>query len=223
MDVMLIGGGGREHAITKYILKNPEIKKLYVLPGNGGISEIAECVNIDAENISEIINFAREKNINFAVVAPDDPLAMGLVDELENVGVKCFGPDKKAAQIESSKIFSKNLMRKYNIPTADYEIFDSKNIDRALSYAAKSDFPIVIKADGLAKGKGVTVAENFKQARDAVMSCMKNKIFGSSGENILIEKFLTGPEVTVMSFTDGNIIIPLISSMDHKRINDGNK
>ena len=223
MDVMLIGGGGREHAITKYILKNPEINKLYVLPGNGGISKIAECVNIDAENIPEIINFAREKNINFAVVAPDDPLAMGLVDELENVGVKCFGPDKKAAQIESSKIFSKNLMRKYNIPTADYEIFDSKNIDRALSYAAKSDFPIVIKADGLAKGKGVTVAENFKQARDAVISCMKNKIFGSSGENILIEKFLTGPEVTVMSFTDGNIIIPLISSMDHKRINDGNK
>ncbi len=221
MNVMIIGGGGREHAIAKYIAKNQKVGKLYALPGNGGISEFAECVKISAEDIDGIVEFAREKAIDFAVVAPDDPLAMGAVDALEAEGVKCFGPDKKAAEIESSKIFAKELMTKYNIPTARYKIFDS--IDGALSHAALSDCPIVIKADGLAKGKGVTVAENFREAREAIISCMKNKAFGKSGERILIEECLTGPEVTVLSFTDGNTIIPMISSMDHKRAYDGNK
>lgn len=221
MNVMIIGGGGREHVIAKYIAENQKVRKLYALPGNGGISEFAECVKISAEDIDGIVEFAREKAIDFAVVAPDDPLAMGAVDALEAEGVKCFGPDKKAAEIESSKIFAKELMTKYNIPTARYKIFDS--IDGALSHAALSDCPIVIKADGLAKGKGVTVAENFREAREAIISCMKNKAFGKSGERILIEECLTGPEVTVLSFTDGNTIIPMISSMDHKRAYDGNK
>ena len=168
-----------------------------------------------------IVKFAKDNAIDFAVVAPDDPLALGAVDRLEEIGVKCFGPTQNAAIIESSKIFAKELMTKYNIPTAKYKIFTK--IDEALSYVAVSDCPIVIKADGLAKGKGVTVAENFQQAREAIMSCMKDKTFGKSGERILIEECLTGPEVTVLAFTDGKTLIPMISSMDHKRAYDGNK
>ena len=221
MNVILIGGGGREHVIAKYVAKNPKVENFYALPGNGGIAQFAECVKISAEDIDGIINFARHNAIDFAIVAPDDPLALGAVDRLEAIGVKCFGPSQAAAKIESSKIFAKELMTKYGIPTAKYKIFSC--IDEALSYVATSDCPIVIKADGLAKGKGVTVAENFKQAREAVMSCMKEKTFGKSGERILIEECLRGPEVTVLAFTDGKTIVPMISSMDHKRAYDGNK
>ena len=222
MNILIIGGGGREHAIAKYIAKNPSVKKIYALPGNGGISKIAECVKIAAEDIDSIVSFAKLNAIDFAVVAPDDPLALGAVDRLEaEAGVKCFGPEKRAALIESSKIFAKELMTKYGIPTAKYEVFTE--IDKALSHVALSDCPIVIKADGLAKGKGVTVAENFGKAREAVMSCMKDKAFGKSGEKILIEECLTGHEVTVLAFTDGKTIVPMISSMDHKRAYDGNK
>ncbi len=220
MNVMIIGGGGREHVIAKYVAKNPSITKLYALPGNGGISQVAECVNISAEDIDGIVSFGKTHAIDFAIVAPDDPLAMGAVDRLEAEGIKCFGPDRKAAEIESSKIFAKELMTKYHIPTAKYEIFT--DTDKALSYAALSDYPIVVKADGLAKGKGVVVAENFQQARDAILSCMKSKTFGKSGERILIEECLRGPEVTVLAFTDGKVIVPMISSMDHKRAYDGN-
>ena len=221
MNVMIIGGGGREHAIARFIAASPSITKLYALPGNGGIASLAQCVNISAEDLDGIVSFAREHAIDFAVVAPDDPLAMGAVDKLEAIGVKCFGPDQKAAIIESSKVFAKELMAKYGSPTASCKVFT--DVDEALSHCALHDYPLVVKADGLAKGKGVTVAENFKQARDAVLSCMKNKAFGSSGERILIEECLRGPEVTVLAFTDGKTIVPLISSMDHKRAYDGNK
>lgn len=218
---MLIGGGGREHVIAKYVARNHKVENFYALPGNGGISKYATCVKISAEDIDSIVNFARDNAIDFAIVAPDDPLALGAVDRLEEIGVKCFGPSQNAAIIESSKVFAKELMKKYNIPTAKYKIFT--NINEALSHVALSDCPIVIKADGLAKGKGVTVAENFKQAREAIMSCMKDKTFGKSGERILIEECLRGPEVTVLAFTDGKTIVPMISSMDHKRAYDGNK
>ena len=221
MNILIIGGGGREHVIAKLIARNPKVSKIYALPGNGGISQLAECVKISAEDIDGIVSFARTHVIDFAVVAPDDPLAMGAVDRLEAEGIKCFGPTKKAALIESSKIFAKELMTKYHIPTAKYEIFS--DIDKALSYVALSDCPIVIKADGLAKGKGVTVAENFGQAKDAVISCMKDKAFGASGEKILIEECLRGHEVTVLAFADGHTIVPMISSMDHKRAYDGNR
>ena len=221
MNIMIIGGGGREHAITRYIAHNPNITKLYALPGNGGISELAQCVNIGAEDINGILAFAQTHAIDFAIVAPDDPLALGAVDRLEAIGVKCFGPNQKSAIIESSKIFAKELMTKYGIPTASYKTFTQ--IDEALSYCALHDYPLVVKADGLAKGKGVTVCENFKAAREAVISCMKDKAFGKSGERILIEECLRGPEVTVLAFTDGKVIVPMISSMDHKRAYDGNK
>ena len=222
MNILIIGGGGREHAIAKSVARNPKVTKIFALPGNGGISKIAECVKISAEDIDGIVSFAKVNSIDFAIVAPDDPLALGAVDRLESeAGVKCFGPEKKAAVIESSKIFAKELMTKYGIPTAKYQVFSE--IDKALSHAALSDCPIVIKADGLAKGKGVTVAENFQKAREAIMSCMKDKAFGKSGEKILIEECLTGHEVTVLAFTDGKTIVPMLSSMDHKRAYDGNK
>ena len=221
MNILIIGGGGREHVIAKYIARNPKVSKIYALPGNGGISNLAECVNISAEDIGGIVSFAKSHAIDFAVVAPDDPLALGAVDRLEEIGIKCFGPTQKSAQIESSKVFAKELMSKYSIPTAKYQVFTE--IDKALSHAALSDCPIVIKADGLAKGKGVTVAENFQQARDAIMSCMKDKSFGASGERIIIEECLKGPEVTVLAFTDGKTVVPMMSSMDHKRAYDGNK
>ncbi len=221
MNILIIGGGGREHAIAKYIARNPNATKIYALPGNGGISQLAECINISAEDIDGIVLFARNNAIDFAIVAPDDPLALGAVDRLEAEGIKCFGPSQKAAQIESSKVFAKSLMTKYDIPTAKFEVFTE--IDKALSYAALNDYPMVIKADGLAKGKGVTVAESFQQARDAIISCMKDKTFGASGERVIIEECLRGPEVTVLAFTDGKTIIPMVSSMDHKRAYDGNK
>lgn len=221
MNILIVGGGGREHAITKFIARNPNTTNIYALPGNGGISHFAQCVPISAEDINNIVSFAKINAIDFAIVAPDDPLALGAVDRLEAEGIKCFGPTQKAAIIESSKVFAKFLMTKYNIPTAKYHVFTE--IDKALSHAALSDCPIIIKADGLAKGKGVTVAENFQQARDAIISCMKDKAFGSSGERVIIEECLKGPEVTVLAFTDGKTIVPMVSSMDHKRAYDGNK
>ena len=221
MKVMVIGGGGREHAIIKKLKESKEITELYALPGNGGIAEDAVCVSISATDIAAQVKFATENKIDYAVVAPDDPLCLGAVDELTKAGVPCFGPDKKAAIIEGSKVFSKNLMKKYGIPSAAYEIFD--NPESALSYLETAPLPAVIKADGLALGKGVIIAETREAAKRAVRDIMEDKVFGKSGEKIVIEEFLTGPEVSVLSFTDGETVIPMISSMDHKRALDGDK
>ncbi len=219
MRIMVVGGGGREHAIIKSIKKNKNVTEIFALPGNGGMANDATIVGINAKDIDGIVNFAKQNNIDFAVVAPDDPLVLGAVDALQAVGVPCFGPDKKAAIIEGSKAFSKNLMKKYNIPTAKYEVFESS--EKAIEYVKNSKLPIVIKADGLALGKGVTIAETLEDAINAVKSAMEDKIFGESGNNLVIEEFLTGPEVSVLCFTDGNTIKPMVSSMDHKRIGDG--
>ena len=221
MKVMVIGGGGREHAIIKKLKESKEITELYALPGNGGIAEDAVCVNIGATDISAQVKFATENKIDYAVVAPDDPLCLGAVDELTKAGIPCFGPDKKAAVIEGSKVFSKNLMKKYGIPSAAYEVFD--NPENALSYLETAPLPTVIKADGLALGKGVIIAETREAAKRAVHDIMEDKVFGKSGEKIVIEEFLTGPEVSVLSFTDGETVIPMVSSMDHKRALDGDK
>ena len=221
MKVMVIGGGGREHAIIKKLKESEEITELYALPGNGGIAEDAVCVNIGATDISAQVKFATENKIDYAVVAPDDPLCLGAVDELTKAGIPCFGPDKKAAIIEGSKVFSKNLMKKYGIPSAAYEVFD--NPENALSYLETAPLPTVIKADGLALGKGVIIAETREAAKRAVHDIMEDKVFGKSGEKIVIEEFLTGPEVSVLSFTDGETVIPMVSSMDHKRALDGDK
>lgn len=221
MKVMVIGGGGREHAIIKKLKESKEITELYALPGNGGIAEDAVCVNISATDIAAQVKFATENKIDYAVVAPDDPLCLGAVDELTKAGVPCFGPDKKAAIIEGSKVFSKNLMKKYGIPSAAYEVFD--NPESALSYLETAPLPAVIKADGLALGKGVIIAETREAAKRAVRDIMEDKVFGKSGEKIVIEEFLTGPEVSVLSFTDGETVVPMVSSMDHKRALDGDK
>ena len=219
MNIMVIGGGGREHALIKSIKKNPQAEKIYALPGNGGISFDAECVDIAATDLEGIIDFAKNNEIDYAVVAPDDPLVMGLVDMLEDIGIHCFGPSKDAAIIEGSKAFSKELMKKYGIPTAEYEIFDDPQ--RAYDYVETCAIPVVIKADGLALGKGVIIAETRDAAKDAIKSIMEDKAFGKSGDTIVIEEFLEGPEVSVLSFTDGNTLIPMVSSMDHKRAKDG--
>ena len=221
MKVMVIGGGGREHAIIKKLKESKEITELYALPGNGGIAEDAVCVNISATDMAAQVKFATENKIDYAVVAPDDPLCLGAVDELTKAGVPCFGPDKKAAIIEGSKVFSKNLMKKYGIPSAAYEVFD--NPESALSYLETAPLPAVIKADGLALGKGVIIAETRETAKRAVRDIMEDKVFGKSGEKIVIEEFLTGPEVSVLSFTDGETVVPMVSSMDHKRALDGDK
>ena len=218
MKIMVVGGGGREHAIIKALKKSPKAEKIYALPGNGGIAADAECVAIGAKEIDKIVEFAKEKAIDFAVVAPDDPLVLGAVDALEEVGVPCFGPRKSAAIIEGSKVFSKNLMKKYNIPTAEYEVFE--NAKDAVEYLKTAPIPTVIKADGLALGKGVVIAMTREEALNAVSSIMEDKIFGESGSKIVVEEFLTGPEVSVLSFTDGKAVIPMISSMDHKRAGD---
>ncbi len=218
MNIMVVGGGGREHAIIKKLKENKTIGKIYALPGNGGMASDAECVPIGAKDIDSIVSFAVDNKIDYAVVAPDDPLVLGCVDALNDCGIPCFGPDKAAAIIEGSKVFSKELMRKYNIPTAAYEVFT--DCDAALSYLDSAPLPAVIKADGLALGKGVIIAETREQAKDAVVSIMKDKQFGASGDRIVIEEFLTGPEVSVLSFTDGKTVIPMVSSMDHKRIGD---
>ena len=219
MKIMVVGGGGREHAIIKALKKSPKAKKIYALPGNAGIANDAECVAIGAKDISAIVEFAKNNSIDFAVVAPDDPLVLGCVDALNEIGVPCFGPAKNAAIIEGSKIFSKNLMKKYNIPTAAYETFTDEAL--AIEYLKTQNMPIVIKADGLALGKGVIIAQNLDEAIDAVKSMMSDKKFGESGSKIVIEEFLTGPEVSVLAFTDGKAMVPMVSSMDHKRALDG--
>ena len=219
MKIMVVGGGGREHAIIKKIKESKLVEKIYALPGNGGIAEDAECISIGAKEIDKIVDFAVTNKIDYAIVAPDDPLVLGAVDALNNVGIPCFGPKADAAIIEGSKIFSKNLMKKYGIPTAQYEVFTNK--DEALEYLENAPIPTVIKADGLALGKGVVIAMTRQEAVDAVKSMMEDKVFGESGSKIVIEEFLTGPEVSVLSFTDGKTVVPMISSMDHKRALDG--
>ncbi len=221
MKIMVVGGGGREHAIIKKLKENPAVSEIYALPGNGGIAADAVCVNIGAKDIDGQVKFALESKIDYAVVAPDDPLVLGAVDALTAAGIPCFGPDKKAAIIEGSKVFSKNLMKKYGIPTARYEVFS--NADDALVYLETAPIPTVIKADGLALGKGVIIAETRAAAKEAVRSIMEDRIFGESGANIVIEEFLTGPEVSVLSFTDGKTLVPMVSSMDHKRALDGDR
>ena len=218
MKIMVVGGGGREHAIIKKLKENKQIETIYALPGNGGMSEDAVCTGIGAKEISKIVEFALANKINYAVVAPDDPLVLGCVDALTEKGIPCFGPDKKAAIIEGSKVFSKNLMKKYGIPTAQYEVFT--DMEKALLYLETAPIPTVIKADGLALGKGVVIAMTRQEAKDAVIDMMQNKVFGDSGSNVVIEEFLTGPEVSVLSFTDGKTVVPMISSMDHKRAGD---
>ena len=218
MKVMVVGGGGREHAIIKKIKENKSVSEIYALPGNGGIAMDAMCVDIGAKDIDAIVDFAVENQIDYAIVAPDDPLVLGAVDALQSKGIPCFGPEAKAAIIEGSKVFSKNLMKKYNIPTAAYEVFD--DMEAALTYLETAPIPTVIKADGLALGKGVVIAMTREEAIDAVESMMKDKVFGKSGDTIVIEEFLTGPEVSVLSFTDGKVVVPMISSMDHKRAGD---
>ncbi|MCQ2452409.1 MAG: phosphoribosylamine--glycine ligase [Oscillospiraceae bacterium] len=221
MKVMVIGSGGREHTIIKSLKKSPEITKLYALPGNGGMAADAECVAIGAKDLESVVRFAQENQIDYAVVAPDDPLVLGMVDALEAVGVPCFGPRKNAAIIEGSKVFSKNLMKKYGIPTAAYETFD--DMAAALAYLDTAAIPTVVKADGLALGKGVIIAETRENAKAAVKSMMEDKQFGESGSHIVIEEFLTGPEVSVLAFTDGSCVKPMVSSMDHKRALDNDK
>ena len=221
MNVMVVGGGGREHAIIKKLKENQSIETIYALPGNGGIAADAVCVDIGAKEIEKIAEFAVQKQIDLAVVAPDDPLVMGAVDLLRARGIKTFGPDKKAAIIEGSKAFSKDLMKKYKIPTASYETFSDP--EAAIAYLETAEAPIVIKADGLALGKGVVIAETIEEARDAVRSMMEDKVFGESGSRVVIEEFLTGPEVSVLAFTDGKTMVPMVSSMDHKRALDGDR
>ena len=221
MNVMVVGGGGREHAIIKKLKENQSIETIYALPGNGGIAADAVCVDIGAKEIEKIAEFVVQKQIDLAVVAPDDPLVMGAVDLLRARGIKTFGPDKKAAIIEGSKAFSKDLMKKYKIPTASYETFSDPAA--AIAYLETAEAPIVIKADGLALGKGVVIAETIEEARDAVRSMMEDKVFGESGSRVVIEEFLTGPEVSVLAFTDGKTMVPMVSSMDHKRALDGDR
>lgn len=219
MRIMVVGAGGREHAIIKKLKQNSVVTQIYALPGNAGMAQDACCVNIGAKDIDGTVRFACENSIDFAVVAPDDPLVLGAVDALEAHGIACFGPNKAAAIIEGSKVFSKNLMKKYGIPTAAYEVFG--DIDSALTYLDSAPVPTVIKADGLALGKGVIIAATRDEAKAAVRSMMQDKIFGESGSSIVIEEFLEGPEVSVLSFTDGKCIVPMVSSMDHKRAGDG--
>ncbi|MEA4941990.1 MAG: phosphoribosylamine--glycine ligase [Oscillibacter sp.] len=219
MNILVIGSGGREHAIIKKLKENPQVSTVYALPGNGGIAADAECVDIGAKDISAIVDFAKSHTVDFAVVTPDDPLALGCVDRLHEAGIPCFGPDAKAARIESSKVFSKNLMKKYGIPTADYAVFSDPKA--ALEYLKTIKYPTVVKADGLALGKGVLIPQTYAEAESAVKAIMEDKVFGASGNEIVIEEFLTGPEVSVLAFTDGTAIAPMVSSMDHKRAGDG--
>ena len=218
MKIMVVGGGGREHTIIKKLKENKAITEIFALPGNGGIAKDATCVNIGATDIDGIVAFAKENAIEYAVVAPDDPLVLGCVDRLNEIGIPCFGPDAKAAIIEGSKAFSKDLMKKYNIPTAAYEIFT--DIDKALAYVKEAPIPTVIKADGLALGKGVIIAQSREEAIEAVTDMMANAKFGKSGSTVVVEEFLTGPEVSVLAFTDGKVVKPMVSSMDHKRAGD---
>ena len=222
MKILVVGGGGREHAIVRKLMESPRAEKIYCAPGNGGISCDAECVPVAADDVEGAVRFSRRNGIGLVFVAPDNPLAAGMVDALEDAGIPAFGPRKNAAVIESSKVFSKNLMKKYRIPTADYEVFD----DPAAAMRrirTRGRYPVVVKADGLALGKGVVIAEDYGQAESAVRSMMEDKIFGDSGSRVVLEEFLTGPEVSVLAFTDGKCVRPMVSSKDHKRALDGDK
>ena len=219
MKILVVGGGGREHAIIRKLKRNPTVESIVCLPGNAGISADAECVNIKATDIDGIIDYVKGHPVDFAVVAPDDPLALGCVDRLHGLGVKCFGPDAKAARIEASKVFAKSLMKKYGIPTAAYETFDDAG--KALEYVKDSPLPVVVKADGLALGKGVTICFTRDEAANAVKAAMLDGAFGASGSRVVIEEYLEGPEVSVLAFTDGHVVKPMVSSMDHKRVGDG--
>ena len=219
MNILVIGGGGREHAVIQCLKKSPRVEKIFALPGNGGIAHDAECYPVKATDLAGIAAFVREHHVDFAVVTPDDPLVLGLVDLLEGMGIPCFGPKKDAAIIEGSKVFSKQLMQKYGIPTAESRTFD--RADEALAYLRETEYPVVIKADGLALGKGAVIVNSAEEAERTVKEMMVDHVFGASGDRILVEEFLTGPEVSVLSFTDGNVVIPMVSSMDHKRALDG--
>ncbi len=221
MKILIVGSGGREHAIVWKVAQSPLVEKIYCAPGNAGIAKYAECLPLKAMDIEGIVNFSKEKGIDMVVVAPDDPLAAGMVDALESAGVRAFGPNQNAAIIESSKAFSKELMKKYGLDTASYEVFNDS--EHAIEYLRHQDFPIVIKADGLALGKGVVIVKGFDQAQEAVNNIMSDKAFGASGDKIVIEEFLYGPEVSVLAFTDGKTIIPMVSSQDHKRAFDDDK
>ena len=221
MNILVVGGGGREHTIIRKIKENPAVETVYALPGNGGIAADAVCVNVGAKDIDGIVAFVSNHKIDYAIVAPDDPLALGAVDVLNAIGIPAFGPNKKAAIIESSKVFSKNLMKKYGIPTAEYEVFHEP--EEAKAYVESCKIPVVIKADGLALGKGVIIAQTREEAIAAVDSIMCDRVFGDSGAQVVIEEFLEGPEVSVLSFTDGNVVVPMVSSMDHKRALDGDQ
>ncbi|MBR0160027.1 MAG: phosphoribosylamine--glycine ligase [Oscillospiraceae bacterium] len=221
MRILVVGGGGREHAVIRKLKDNPCVTELYALPGNGGIAADATCVPIGAKDIDGIVAFAQDKKIDYAVVTPDDPLVLGCVDALEAVGVPCFGPQKKAAIIEGSKVFAKDLMKRYGIPTARYETFTC--LDEALRYLETAPLPTVLKADGLALGKGVIIAQTRAEAIQAARDMMEGKRFGDAGSKIVIEEFLEGPEVSVLAFTDGNVVVPMVSSMDHKRAHDGDQ
>lgn len=219
MKVMVVGGGGREHAIVRSLAKNPQVEEIFALPGNGGIAKDATCVDIGATDIPALVEFAVSHDIDLAVVAPDDPLVLGAVDALEAAGIPAFGPNADAAIIEGSKVFAKDLMARYNIPTAAYRVFD--NAQAALDYLEDAPIPTVIKADGLALGKGVIIAQTRQEAKNAVLSMMEDKVFGSAGNQVVVEEFLEGPEVSVLAFTDGKTLVPMVSSMDHKRAFDG--
>ena len=221
MKIMVVGGGGREHAIIKKLLENKSVEKIYCLPGNGGMAKDAECVPIASTDIPAIVDFAKKTGIDYAVVAQDDPLILGCVDELNAIGIPCFGPDKKAAIIEGSKVFSKDFMKKYGIPTAEYEVFADPA--EALKYLETAPIPTVVKADGPALGKGALVCMTREDAVSAVREIMEDKKFGASGDKIVIEEFMTGPEVSVLSFTDGETVIPMVSSTDHKRARDNDE
>lgn len=222
MKILVVGGGGREHVLVRKLKESPRVEKIYCAPGNGGISRDAECVPIAAMDLKGIVSFAKEHRIGLVVVAPDDPLAAGMVDALEDAGIRAFGPRAKAAEIESSKVFSKNLMKKYGIPTAGYEVFDQP--DAALAFVRERNrYPAVIKADGLALGKGVIIASDYEEARVGIKTIMEDKVFGASGNRVVVEEFLTGPEVSVLAFTDGKCIRPMVSSKDHKRALDGDR
>lgn len=222
MKLLVVGSGGREHAVIRKLKENKEIEKIYCAPGNGGISADAECVDIKATDKENMVKFAKENAIDFCVVTPDDPLALGMVDVMEEAGIPCFGPKANAAIIEASKAFSKDLMKKYGIPTADYETFDNEK--DALHYIEeKNTFPIVIKADGLALGKGVLICETLDDAKTALREMMVEHVFGLSGNKVVVEEFMTGKEVSVLAFTDGNVVKPMISSMDHKRAYDNDE
>lgn len=222
MKILMVGGGGREHALIRKLLESEKVEKVYCAPGNGGISCDAECFSVGATDIDGMVSLAKELKVDCVFVAPDDPLAAGMVDAMEKEGIRAFGPRANAAIIESSKVFSKNLMKKYSIPTAGYEVFE--NSKDALSYIKEQNkYPVVVKADGLALGKGVIIAQNEAEAEDAVHTIMDDKKFGASGNKVVIEEFITGPEVSVLAFTDGKCVKPMVSSMDHKRAYDGDK